>query len=385
MNENTQVGSYEVPGITTLMESRVEYLLSTPGLSEEQPQISDVVPSNAEPLLDEEITITTLVSGQGSLGVYLGLRHDKEEMFQRQIMYDDGNHNDGAAGDGIYGASFIMSSLIAHYYIFAEIDEAGVFAAAFSPERAEFEFYTLLAEMQTAGPGDVMINEFLAKNNNDTTNEYGKYEDWIELSNLTNDSLDLYGLYLTDDYSDPMKYGFPENSIIQPGGYIMIWADEEDTVSSFLHANFKLSADGESLMLSDGSGMVLDSLTFGPQVADISFGRCPDGSGPFSDLEFPTSGKANYCPEFISGQEDTMMQFIVKPNPCKDHFIIVTENQGVYSALLFNAAGMQIAREYFESGEATFNVANLQAGLYYLVLKDSKNLVSGSGKIIKLK
>jgi len=385
MNENTQVGSYIVPGIVTLMEARADYLMSTPGLSEEPPQISDVVPSNTEPLLDEEITITTLVTGQGQLGVYLGLRHDKEEKFQRQLMYDDGNHNDGEAGDDVYGASFIMSSLIAQYYIYAEIDEVGDFAASFSPERAEHEFYTLFADVPTAEPGDIVINEFLAKNNTDSTNEYGNYEDWIELFNLTDEPLDLYGLYLTDDYSDPIKYGFPENSIIQPKSFLMVWADEEDTVSSFLHANFKLSADGESLMLSNGDGLVLDSLTYSTQNADISSGRCPNGSGLFSDLEYPTFGTDNYCPAFVSDKSIAGQQFIVLPNPFRDHVTVTTSSTGKFSVVLFNSSGLKMAEETSEGGMVSLDTSHSPAGIYIYLVRNENGKVTGSGKIVKLK
>lgn len=51
-------------------------------------------------------------------------------------MYDDGNHNDGAAGDGNYGTSFVVSSGKMEYYVYAENNLAGIF----SPARAEHEF-----------------------------------------------------------------------------------------------------------------------------------------------------------------------------------------------------------------------------------------------------
>jgi spore coat protein CotH len=377
-------GSYVIPGIQNLMDARAEYLLATDIFSDAPPLITNVISNVQEPILGEQVTINATVAGQGQLNVFLGVRHDKEEKFARQVMYDDGNHNDGAPGDGIYGASFTMSSLIAHYYIYAEVGGADVFAATFSPERAEHEFYTLQADIPVAGPGDAVINEFLAKNTSDTTNEYGNYEDWIEIYNLTDEPVDLFGLYLTDDFSNPGKFAFPENSIVQPGDYLMLWADEEDTVSAVLHANFKLSADGESLMLSDGAGLVLDSLTFGPQTADVSFGRCPVGYGPFSDLEFPTFGEDNYCPDFISDKRITGQQFVVMPNPFRDNFTVVTDAQGAFTAEVYSFSGIMIAENRIESGLARFNSFDLPAGLYFVLLRNDKNKVLGSRKIMKL-
>jgi hypothetical protein len=381
MTENCQFGSYVVPGIAVLMEERVDYLLSTPELSAIPPIISDVMPGNPEPILNDEVDVTAMVTGDGQNNVYLGFRHDKEEKFVREIMYDDGNHNDGESGDQVYGASFIMSSLIADYYIYAENADAGMF----SPEQAGHIFYTLTADIPAASPGDVVINEFLAKNNLDTVNEYGNHEDWIELYNLTEEPLDLFGLYLSDDYTDPVKYAFPENSIIQPGSYLMIWADEEDTVSSWLHANFKLSANGESLMLSDGAGLVLDSLTFGAQTADISLGRCPNGTGPFSDLIMPTFNNDNYCPDYISDKDVTKPPFIVMPDPFLDHFVLMSDIQGIISAEMYSISGSKVAEEKVESGLARFDALNLPSGIYFIIIKNDKNEVLGSGKIVKLK
>ncbi len=56
-------------------------------------------------------------------------------------MFDDGAHGDGAAGDNVYGASLPVSSLLIQYYIYAENTNVG----AFSPVRAEHEFYSLTA------------------------------------------------------------------------------------------------------------------------------------------------------------------------------------------------------------------------------------------------
>ncbi len=380
LTTDVQVGSYYVPGIQNLMDARANYLLTNPIFSFEPPQIGMVNVNDPEPELNEEITVTAIVTGPGGPDVRLNLRHDKEEKFQQQTMYDDGNHNDGAAGDNVYGASFIMSSLIAHYYIYSENADAGMF----SPQNAEHEFYVLEAQIPTAGPGDVAINEFLAKNTSDTTNEYGNYEDWIEIYNLTNEPVDLFGLYLTDDITNPDKFAFPENSIVEPHSYLMIWADEEDTVSGYLHANFKLSASGEALMLSNGNGIVLDSLSFGEQIADISFGRCPNGSGIFSDLEIPTFENDNYCPEYISDYGKTWQEVKIMPNPFRDEFTVMAELQGVSSAELITTSGILIEKRNFEGGQVTFDATLLFPGVYIIIIRNDKNEVNGSGKVVKL-
>ena len=58
--------------------------------------------------------------------------------------------------------------------------------------------------------------------------------------------------------------------------------------------NFKLSSAGETISLSDATGGVVDSITFGPQTTDVSQGRLPDGAA--ATVFFPgspTPGEAN--------------------------------------------------------------------------------------------
>lgn len=69
-----------------------------------------------------------------------------------------------------------MSGNQMQYYVYAENATAGIFSA----ERAEHEFYELKI-LQNPIAGQIVINEFLAKNKSDVRNEFHLYEDWIEL------------------------------------------------------------------------------------------------------------------------------------------------------------------------------------------------------------
>ncbi|MCI0512889.1 CotH kinase family protein [candidate division KSB1 bacterium] len=60
-----------------------------------------------------------------------------------------------------------------------------------------------------------------------------------------------------------------------------------------LHANFKLSASGETLWLSNPAGQTVDLVKFGALPVDISFGRQPDGSGDWYYFAEVTPGSGN--------------------------------------------------------------------------------------------
>jgi|WetSurMetagenome_2_1015567.scaffolds.fasta_scaffold21154_1 hypothetical protein len=146
---------------------------------------------------------------------------------------------------------------------------------------------SVLSQLSTLGvscdlavsEGDLVINEFMAQNTA-IPDSAGEFEDWIELHNNTADTIDLGGLYLSDDPAQPAKWQFPPASVIAPSGYLIVWADE-DSGQAGLHANFKLSAGGESILLSNTDVSILDTVSFGVQTANISMARIPDGTGGF--------------------------------------------------------------------------------------------------------
>jgi hypothetical protein len=75
-----------------------------------------------------------------------------------------------------------------------------------------------------------------------------------------------------------------------------VWADDEtgqNTGGGQLHAPFKLSSSGETLTLRAPDGTLVDTVTFGAQVENISQGRIPDGGATIDFLSAASAGTAN--------------------------------------------------------------------------------------------
>jgi hypothetical protein len=153
----------------------------------------------------------------------------------------------------------------------------------------DFADYVYLAAFWQFQGKPIYINEFMAANNSDSNiaDPYGDYDDWIEIYNDGNTAIDLAGMYLTDDPGDPTKWqipsGYSAQTTIPAHGFVVFWADEEPGEGP-LHADFKLSGDGEDIALFDTDGSTLiDSIEFGQQTTNISYGRYPEAS---TDLRF---------------------------------------------------------------------------------------------------
>lgn len=376
LTENVVVGSYTVPGISNLMDARTSYLQTTTEFGYTAPTISNISTSSGSPIINSIFDITANVNNTNTDGVYLGYRFDYTDKFTRILMYDDGLHNDGTSGDNIYGTSLNMLSAEMQYYIYAENDNAGMF----SPQRAEHEFYSLSAGIQTAELGDVVINEFLASNQNDATDEQGQHDDWIELYNLTDDALSLSGLYLSDDTLNLTKYSFPASTFIPANGHIVIWADQDSSSTSELHCNFKLGSTGDRIIFSNNLGEILDSISFGIQTTDVSIGRCPDGIGEFT-VQTPSSYNAPNCYSGIEEQE-LSIQSSIFPNPSNGNFTLKLSQIGNYSLEIIDFTGKTIeSSTIIQNNTCQFQSNTLSNGMYLLKIISENEKYRTNSKI----
>ena len=138
---------------------------------------------------------------------------------------------------------------------------------------------------------DIVINELMPVNSTTVTDQYGEFDDWIELYNLSSATIDLSGYYLTDDKKELSKWRFPQSTNIEAKGYLIIWADN-DTTQAGLHANFKLSSSGEEAILLKPDNTIIDKISFSAQTLELSYSRVPNGTGEFK-WKTPTFNKSN--------------------------------------------------------------------------------------------
>ncbi len=164
------------------------------------------------------------------------------------------------------------------------------------PETAGVSAHVTASRTWVVNPAatGIRINEVLARN--DRAVRVGdKYPDLVELYNSSSATVDLKGLSLTDDKSNPDKFTFPPGAVIGSNKYLVLYADSDNTPG--LHLGFGLNQDGDDLYLFSGQGQLLDSVTFGLQIADRSIGRLAGGAW---GLASPTFGAANVAAQFAA-------------------------------------------------------------------------------------
>ncbi|MEZ4847366.1 MAG: CotH kinase family protein [Bacteroidia bacterium] len=365
----------EVQELKTFVTNRRNSILNNPEINQVPPQISNVTyavdgqtwqaPNASEdPWVSAEVN-----SASGVANVWLHYIDGLVGNFEKVLMHDDGQNGDSIAGDGIFGAeipAYPTGSRVRFYVEAEAADAAGT--RAYMPVGAEHDvfIYQVMPEFVTNPP--VVINELLASNETTAMDEAGEFDDWIELYNLSNETVDLSGWYLTDN-EDFYKWEFPAGSSIAANGYLIVWADEDGSQGNF-HANFKLSAsEGETLRLLNPEGLLVDEISFGPQTTDVAFARIPNGTGPFV-VKTPTFGQNNENTTAIDPSEESEDRVSFFPNPA-DHMLTIMYGgkQRKASFEIINSIGQTIWSGEIE-GEIELNVSTWTAGLYFVRYKE---------------
>src|SRR3954447_917990 len=108
--------------------------------------------------------------------------------------------------------------------------------------RSKHNKRTILRALETLEPrlllAGVVINEFLAQNDNGIVDQDGTHSDWIELRNTDPPAVNLSGWFLTDDAANLTKWQFPSVSVAG-NGYLTVFASGKDrhVAGQELHTN----------------------------------------------------------------------------------------------------------------------------------------------------
>ena len=293
---------------------------------------------------------------------------------QKIALADDGIWPDATAGDGFYTAIYSLGLPPApvSFYIEAEDTLQQLSRYPNNPDKT-------VEHSLTSTYRNIVINEFMADNETGIQDESGAYEDWVELYNPTDQPINLSNYYLTDDFNEPEKWALPDTTIL-PGGYLLVWADNDDEEGP-LHTNFGLNNDGEQVGIFFDNVieiLVVDTLTFGSQSDNISYGREMDGAQVFQFFDEPTPGSANGSVNPIEDGSELPLKIRLSqnyPNPFNPTTVISYQLpvNSTVELKVFDMLGREVAvlvDGFVSAGshEIIFDAGNLSSGIYFYQL-----------------
>ena len=208
-----------------------------------------------------------------------------------------------------------------------------------------------LAFLHSSLLGQIVINEFSASNFDSHQDNYGEYEDWIELYNTSNSDVDLNGWYLTDKPNNLTKWQFPSSFIVSANSVAIIYCSGLDEINGGVaHSNFKITQTkfNEVFVLSDASGSVVDSISVVPAQKSHSRGRDVNGGSTWSLFTTATPNANN---------TGAMLEYAPMPS--------FSQTSGYYSGpfdLTLSSTDPNALIYYTTDGSRPDNSANLYTG-----------------------
>jgi hypothetical protein len=318
------------------------------------------------PSASEEVSVNATIGGGNIESVHLYYGEGLMGAFQKVEMFDDGQHNDGEANDGVFGAkipTFAAGSYVRYYVEAIKADNSGT--RSYEPVGAEHDVFIYRVLFDPSTNETVVINEIQASNTETVSDQDGEFDDWIELYNNSSTTIDLSGYYLSDNFENLSKWEIPENTSIDADSYLIIWADEDGSQEG-LHANFKLSKDGEELFLSNADGELVDQLIFGTQETDLAYARAPNGTGEFVIKEATFNANNDNVVGLEQIQAD-VFELKLYPNPTMHSFQLEFKSLDKSPKLVrvYNSIGVCISEKPIEQS-GHFDCSNWPRGIYHV-------------------
>lgn len=124
------------------------------------------------------------------------------------------------------------------------------------------------------GTAHVVISEILASNRTYPAPN-GEYLDYIEVHNLADVATDISGYMLSDSF-DSIGYTFPQGTVLNAKGYLVVWCDKNDETGNF--AAFGISKDGtDTITLYNSANVQVDQVAVGRTETNLPLVRQEDG------------------------------------------------------------------------------------------------------------
>jgi gliding motility-associated-like protein len=145
----------------------------------------------------------------------------------------------------------------------------------------------------SSGRAQVVINEYSCSNLTTFMDNFGGYEDWVELYNAGSTSVNLTGYHLSDKKTNVAKWTFG-NVTIAAGGFLRVWCSGRNVTTGTLHTNFSLTqCKPEIIMFANAANTILDSMTLRRTQLGHSRGRTTNGAATWSVFQNPTPNASN--------------------------------------------------------------------------------------------
>ena len=158
----------------------------------------------------------------------------------------------------------------------------------------------------------LVINELMASNAGVVMSPAINFDSWIEVYNPSDQTVNLGGMYLSDDANNLKKWQMPSDMGKVPAkGFKVIWLGSndiklgrnQDPVGT-KQAPFKLDCDGGTIYLSDNNGSLVTSEEYPSALSRTAWARTTDGGNDWGWTANATPEASNTTAIFANQRLD---------------------------------------------------------------------------------
>jgi hypothetical protein len=138
----------------------------------------------------------------------------------------------------------------------------------------------------------LVINEVMASNTGEVMSPAINFDSWIEVYNPGETAVNLGGMFLSVDPSNPYLWQMPSDmGSVPKNGFKVIWLGSNDIKSN--QAPFKLDCDGGTIILSDKNGELITKQNYPEAMSRTAYARKTDGGDEWGWTATPTPEATN--------------------------------------------------------------------------------------------
>lgn len=201
-----------------------------------------------------------------------------------------------------------------------------------------------ISEIYSSGP--LRINEIMTADRYTVMTEKDEAVDWIEIMNVSNSTVNSEGYQLAKTANSVSVFTFPDMQL-EAGDCVIVYADSKlaNTAGAELHAPFRLSSGGDTLMLFNASGTAVDTVNIPALGKDISYART-SVSG-WEVCEEPTPALANTRENYLSLKQPANDSPVILNEIVARNKTILTDENNQYNDYieLYNRSGSPVDLE----------------------------------------
>lgn len=202
-----------------------------------------------------------------------------------------------------------------------------------------------------------MLNEIMARNGGMVMAPDGSAPDWVEIYNPLATPMDISGMFLAPGPGSSRAWSFPSGLTLPGNGYLVVWLDSSKPASGengpMLNAGFNLDGGGDRLFLLHTNRQTIDSVTFGPQIQNLTIGRAD--SSEWALLTNATPGAANAAAHALAGPAQLALNEWMAEDPNGNDWFELYNNASLPVAL----SGLYITDDPSAFGATNFAIPAL--------------------------